>query len=284
MRHIQALPDESSLIPLVGNQARRIWELANGIDDRPVETDRKIQSIGAEETYEEDLTDGSAIELEFRYFANRLSKRLRKRNLLGHTVSIKVRYDDFTTVSRQKRLDTPSDHEHVFFETALLLWNKLMQDKTSKKPKGTKKDVEVLGATTKVKSINSKYSSLNYNGVSEGSFMEPPGPIRLLGLTISGLDEEVPMQDSLFESPKNETENKLAGVLDSLESKFGETAVMSGALWQRFHGDNGTRRKRSELKAAVDAQSTNEDVESTKMNRDLDLDKKGDVGDINEDV
>ena len=78
MRHIQALPDESSLIPLVGNQAKRIWELANGIDDRPVETDRKIQSIGAEETYEEDLTDGRAIELEFRYFANRLSKRLRE--------------------------------------------------------------------------------------------------------------------------------------------------------------------------------------------------------------
>ena len=253
MRHIQVLPDERSLIPIVGNQARRIWELANGIDDRPVETDRKIQSIGAEETYEEDLTDGSTIELEFRYFANRLSKRLRKRNLLGHTVSIKVRYDDFTTVSRQKRLDTPSDHEHVFFETALLLWNKLMQDKTSKQLKGV-------------------------------TFMDPPGPIRLLGLTVSGLDEDVPMQDSLFESPKNETENKLAGVLDSLESKFGETAVMSGALWQRFHGENGARRKRSELKAAVDAQSTNEDVKSTKMNRNLDLDKIGDVGDINEDV
>ena len=294
MRHIQALPDESSLIPLVGNQARRIWELANGIDDRPVETDRKIQSIGAEETYEEDLTDGSAIELEFRYFANRLSKRLRKRNLLGHTVSIKVRYDDFTTVSRQKRLDTPSDHEHVFFETALLLWNKLMQDKTSKKPKGTKKDIEVLGATTKVKStnlkstnlksINSNYSSSNYGGSSEIAFIDPPGPIRLLGLTVSGLDEEVPMQDSLFESPKNETENKLAGVLDSLESKFGETAVMSGALWQRFHGDNGTRRKRSELKAAVDAQSTDEDVESAKIDKGLDLYKNDDVGDINEDI
>lgn len=294
MRHIQALPDESSLTPLVGNQARRIWELANGIDDRPVETDRKIQSIGAEETYEEDLTDSSAIELEFRYFANRLSKRLRKRNLLGHTVSIKVRYDDFTTVSRQKRLDTPSDHEHVFFEIALLLWNRLMQDKTSTKPKGTKKDVEVLGATTKVKSTNlkstnvkptnSKYSSPNYSGASEACFMDPPGPIRLLGLTISGLDEEVPMQDSLFESPKNETENKLAGVLDSLESKFGETAVMSGALWQRFHGENGMRRKRSELKSAVDAQSTNEDVESTKMDKGFGLDKNGDVGDINEDI
>ena len=278
MRHIQALPDESSLIPLVGNQARRIWELANGIDDRPVETDRKIQSIGAEETYEEDLTDGSAIELEFRYFANRLSKRLRKRNLLGHTVSIKVRYDDFTTVSRQKRLDTPSDHEHVFFETALLLWNKLMQDKTSKKPKGKAKELESLGATTKVQSKAFTYS------YEETRWIDPPGPIRLLGLTVSGLDEEVPMQDSLFESPKYETENKLAGVLDSLESKFGETAVMSGALWQRFHGDNGTRRKRSELKAVVDAQSTNEDVESTKMDKGLDLYKNSDVGDINEDI
>ena len=278
MRHIQALPDESSLIPLVGNQARRIWELANGIDDRPVETDRKIQSIGAEETYEEDLTDGSAIELEFRYFANRLSKRLRKRNLLGHTVSIKVRYDDFTTVSRQKRLDTPSDHEHVFFETALLLWNKLMQDKTSKQPKGKAKELESLGATTKVQAKAFTYSS------EETRWIDPPDPIRLLGLTVSGLDEEVPMQDSLFESPKNETENKLAGVLDSLESKFGETAVMSGALWQRFHGDNGTRRKRSELKAAVDAQSTDEDVESAKMDKGLDLYKNGDVGDINEDI
>lgn len=298
MRHIQALPDERSLIPIVGNQARRIWELANGIDERPVETDRKIQSIGAEETYEEDLVDGSAIELEFRYFANRLSKRLRKRNLLGHTVSIKVRYDDFTTVSRQKRLDTPSDHEHVFFETALLLWNKLMQDKTSKKPKGTKKDVEALGATTKIKSRNlsyngSNYSQSNYSGSnycsSKGiAFMNPPGPIRLLGLTVSGLDEEVPMQDSLFESSQNENENKLAGVLDSLESKFGETAVMSGALWQRFHGENGARRKRSELKAAVDAQSTKEDVDSSKANETSDNMKVGleddEVGETNEDV
>ena len=268
IRHIQALPDESSLIPLVGNQARRIWELANGIDERPVETDRKIQSIGAEETYEEDLTDGSAIELEFRYFANRLSKRLRKRHLLGYTVSIKVRYDDFTTVSRQKRLDTPSDHEHVFFETAVLLWNKLMQDETSKQPKGSKKAVEELGATTKVKSTNFKYNSFNNSSFNNSSsnnsssnnsgskgitFIDPPGPIRLLGLTVSGLDEEVPMQDSLFESPQDETEDKLASVLDSLESKFGETVIMSGALWQRFHGNNGRRRKRSELKSAVDA-------------------------------
>ena len=104
--------------------------------------------------------------------------------------------------------------------------------------------------------------------------MDPPGPIRLLGLTVSGLDEEVPMQDSLFESSQDETEDKLASVLDSLESKFGETAVMSGALWQRFHGDNGIRRKRSELKAAVDVQLGQEDGVSTKV--DVSSTKKAD--------
>ena len=135
-----------------------------------------------------------------------------------------------------------------------------MQDKTSKQPNSAKKAVEALGATTKLKSTNCKYSSFNNNSSKAITFMDPPGPIRLLGLTVSGLDEEAPMQDSLFESPQNETENKLAGVLDSLESKFGETAVMSGALWQRFHGDNGSRRKRSELRSSVDAQSTKEDL------------------------
>ena len=169
-----------------------------------------------------------------------------------------------------------------------------MQDKASKQPKGSKKDVEALGATTKVRSTNFKYNSYNNSSFNNSSsnnssskaitFMDPPGPVRLLGLTVSGLDEEVPMQDSLFESPQDETEDKLAGVLDSLESKFGETVIMSGALWQRFHGDNGRRRKRSELKSAVDAQSTNEDVESTKMDKGFGLDKNGDVDDINEDI
>ena len=133
-----------------------------------------------------------------------------------------------------------------------------MQDKTSKKPKGKAKELESLGATTKVQAKAFTYSS------EETRWIDPPGPIRLLGLTVSGLDEEMPMQDSLFESPQDETEDKLASVLDSLESKFGETAVMSGALWQRFHGDNGTRRKRSELKAAVDARSEQETVSLNK--------------------
>ena len=95
IKDVQALSDEKPLVPYVGNQARRIWELARGIDERPVEPDRQIQSVGNEETYESDVEDPAVIDLELHYFANRVAKRLRKYGLMGHTVSIKVRYNDF---------------------------------------------------------------------------------------------------------------------------------------------------------------------------------------------
>ena len=104
IKDVQALSDEKPLVPYVGNQARRIWELARGIDERPVEPDRQIQSVGNEETYESDVEDPAVIDLELHYFANRVAKRLRKYGLMGHTVSIKVRYNDFKTVSRQNGL------------------------------------------------------------------------------------------------------------------------------------------------------------------------------------
>ena len=220
IKDVQALPDEKSLVPYVGNQARRIWELARGIDERPVEPDRQIQSVGNEETYESDVEDPAAIELELHYFANRVAKRLRKYGLMGHTVSIKVRYNDFKTVSRQKRLDSATDQERIIYDTSVLLWNKLMG--AAPLPQF---DTSVLDMPLK--------------------------PIRLLGVTVSGLSTERIVQDDLFSIETDEKDEKLSTVLDSLASKFGEKAIMSGALWRRAHGDGGERRKRSELKAEM---------------------------------
>ena len=235
IKDIQALPDETALVPYVGNQARRVWELARGIDERPVETDRQIQSVGNEETYEYDVEDPAAIDLELHYFANRVAKRLRKYGLMGHTVSIKVRYKDFKTVSRQKRLDSSTDQERVIYDTSVLLWNKLMRDTLSTK----QEEQEVMGATPRPKFDN--------------SILEVPvKPIRLLGVTVSGLSTEGIVQDDLFSIEADEKDEKLSTVLDSLASKFGEGAIMSGALWRRAHGDGGERRKRSELKAEMD--------------------------------
>ena len=235
IKDVQALPDEKPLVPYVGNQARRIWELARGIDERPVEPDRQIQSVGNEETYESDVEDPAIIDLELHYFANRVAKRLRKYGLMGHTVSIKVRYNDFKTVSRQKRLDSSTDQERVIYDTSVLLWNKLMRDALSVK----QEEQEVMGATPRPKFDN--------------SILEVPvKPIRLLGVTVSGLSTEGIVQDDLFSIEADEKDEKLSIVLDSLASKFGEGAIMSGALWRRAHGDGGERRKRSELKAEID--------------------------------
>ena len=235
IKDVQALPDEKPLVPYVGNQARRIWELARGIDERPVEPNRQIQSVGNEETYESDVEDPAVIDLELHYFANRVAKRLRKYGLMGHTVSIKVRYKDFKTVSRQKRLDSSTDQERVIYDTSVLLWNKLMRDALSVK----QEEQEVMGATPRPKFDN--------------SILEVPvKPIRLLGVTVSGLSTEGIVQDDLFSIEADEKDEKLSIVLDSLASKFGEGAIMSGALWRRAHGDGGERRKRSELKAEID--------------------------------
>lgn len=235
IKDVQALPDEKPLVPYVGNQARRIWELARGIDERPVEPDRQIQSVGNEETYESDVEDPAVIDLELHYFANRVAKRLRKYGLMGHTVSIKVRYNDFKTVSRQKRLDSATDQERIIYETSVLLWNKLMRDTLSVK----QEEQEVMGATPRPKFDN--------------SILEVPvKPIRLLGVTVSGLSTEGIVQDDLFSIEADKKDEKLSIVLDSLASKFGEGAIMSGALWRRAHGDGGERRKRSELKAEID--------------------------------
>ena len=224
IKDVQALPDEKPLVPYVGNQARRIWELARGIDERPVEPDRQIQSVGNEETYESDIEDPAVIDLELHYFANRVAKRLRKYGLMGHTVSIKVRYNDFKTVSRQKRLDSATDQERIIYDTSVLLWNKLMR--TAPLPQF---DTSVLDMPIK--------------------------PIRLLGVTVSGLSTEGIVQDDLFSIGTDEKDEKLSTVLDSLASKFGEGAIMSGALWRRAHGDGGERRKRSELKAEIDPEN-----------------------------
>ena len=232
IKDIQALSDEKPLVPYVGNQARRIWELARGIDERPVEPDRQIQSVGNEETYESDVEDPAVIDLELHYFANRVAKRLRKYGLMGHTVSIKVRYNDFKTVSRQKRLDSATDQERIIYDTSVLLWNKLMRERTG---------IPFVQAHTSILDV-------------------PVKPIRLLGVTVSGLSTEGIVQEDLFSIEADEKEEKLSTVLDSLASKFGENAIMSGALWRRAHGDGGERRKRSELKAEIDLDDDNKNL------------------------
>ncbi len=262
IKDVQALSDEKPLVPYVGNQARRIWELARGIDERPVEPDRQIQSVGNEETYESDVEDPAVIDLELHYFANRVAKRLRKYGLMGHTVSIKVRYNDFKTVSRQKRLDSATDQERIIYDTSVLLWNKLMRERSNARQREARNTSQSNRRDANTFTDNANDRPITENREMMGaaplpqfdtSVLDMPlKPIRLLGVTVSGLSTEGIVQDDLFSIETGEKDEKLSTVLDSLASKFGEGAIMSGALWRRAHGDGGERRKRSELKAEMD--------------------------------
>jgi DNA polymerase-4 len=84
-----------------------IHELAQGIDDRPVVPERDAVSIGAEETYDEDLTTVDAIERELLIHSERVAQRLAAQGNVASTVAIKVKYSDFTLITRRLTLDEP---------------------------------------------------------------------------------------------------------------------------------------------------------------------------------
>src|SRR6516164_408502 len=92
--------DAQLLRETVGSMADWLRQLANGIDDRPVVPNREAKSSGSENTYPEDLTDLEAIRAEIAGMASRAITWLARQELFARTVTIKVRYDDFTTITR----------------------------------------------------------------------------------------------------------------------------------------------------------------------------------------
>jgi DNA polymerase IV len=84
----------------VGSMADWLRQLAHGIDARPVEPHRDTKSSGSENTYATDLTDLETIRREVVEMAGYAVRWLERRNLFARTITIKVRYSDFTTVTR----------------------------------------------------------------------------------------------------------------------------------------------------------------------------------------
>jgi DNA polymerase-4 len=84
----------------VGNQADWLRRLADGIDDRPVTPNRSAKSSGSENTYAEDVTNLEVIRTELDRMARRGAEWLERKALSARTVTIKVRYSDFTTITR----------------------------------------------------------------------------------------------------------------------------------------------------------------------------------------
>src|SRR5689334_12316182 len=115
--------DERLLREAVGSMADWLRQLANGIDDRPVTPHREAKSSGSENTYPEDLTDILVIRQEILEMAGHAVRWLAKKDLMARTVTIKVRYSDFTTVTRSHSA-APTREESAIAPRAVALLDK----------------------------------------------------------------------------------------------------------------------------------------------------------------
>jgi len=113
--------DERRLSATFGRYGRRLHRYARGIDERPVSTHRSRKSLGSERTFPEDLVTLEEMTAEIRRLADQVARSLARRELAFRTVSIKVRYQDFTTVTRAKTLPRPSEDGSTLEKTALEL-------------------------------------------------------------------------------------------------------------------------------------------------------------------
>jgi len=101
--------------------AAHVQALARGIDDRPVVPDREAQSIGAEETFEEDLTERRAMELRLLDLTSRVAQRLLRAELVASGVTLKVKYSDFSLKTRSVTLGAPVADRASLFEACKVL-------------------------------------------------------------------------------------------------------------------------------------------------------------------
>ncbi|CCH71528.1 MAG TPA: DNA polymerase IV [Phycicoccus elongatus] len=104
---------------------RHLHDLSWGRDPRGVEQEQRERSIGSDETFAHDLDDPALIHRHLLALSERTASRVRKAGLAGRTISIKVRFADFTTITRSRTLREPTDVSREIYETAVGLYDAL---------------------------------------------------------------------------------------------------------------------------------------------------------------
>jgi len=120
----------STLIRVLGQaNGSSLYELAWGRDYRDVITEHIEKSISASQTFDVDLYQPEEILKEFLRLTEKSADRMRERGLAASTISIKVRFADFRTISRSKTLDLPTTGTQEIFEVAKSLYLALRLDR-----------------------------------------------------------------------------------------------------------------------------------------------------------
>lgn len=183
---------EDQMIRLFGENGRDLARHSRGIDDRPITTEHETKSVSQEITFSRDVRDDAVLQKTIREMSAEVGKQLRKSSLAGKTIKLKIRWPDFTTLTRQTTLDNPTDQDDEIERTALALM------KSVRKPNQA---VRLIG--------------VGVTGLGQ--------PIRQLGLwdTSEAHRRAAVRMDS-------EKERKLQEVIDMLQEKYGNHIIKRG--------------------------------------------------------
>jgi len=113
--------DRDALAKTVGSLADWLVELSHGRDNRPVEPNRETKSVSCETTYAKDLTDLREINQQIQLLAEEVAGDLKRKGLRARTVTIKVRYNNFTTVTRSHTTEYFTDSRPDLVNRAQML-------------------------------------------------------------------------------------------------------------------------------------------------------------------
>jgi len=122
--------DEAELVRHFGKVGHFYYQIARGIDERPVRPDRETKSLAAEDTFPADLTTLADMVQELEKIAVTVSLRLIRNELKGRTITVKIKYADFRQITRSRSLATATDALATIRDTAVeLLTGSGVEDK-----------------------------------------------------------------------------------------------------------------------------------------------------------
>jgi DNA polymerase-4 len=114
---------QDAVIKKFGKSGLHFWTLANGIDAREVEYDHSVKSVGLENTFDEDVSDEKVIEQTINAIADNLGRILRKKQVKGKTITLKIRLEDFSTFTRAHSYGSFIDSSQIISATVLKLYH-----------------------------------------------------------------------------------------------------------------------------------------------------------------
>ncbi|MEA3453836.1 MAG: DNA polymerase IV, partial [Candidatus Caldatribacteriota bacterium] len=135
----------SILENLLGKNGKKIKLLAQGIDESPVTPPSKAKSIGKETTFGTNITEKAVLIKELLKISQLVGYTARKKSYKGRTITLKIRFQNFTTFNRSKTLENPTNLDDIIFKTIVELLDKIKHKKGGVRLLGIKLSNLTLG-------------------------------------------------------------------------------------------------------------------------------------------